>query len=171
LPKNEIEAKVLEVDKEKLSEKIEELGAEKKFESSMRSEFFDFPDSRIEKDGILRLRTRDGEAFITRKREVAYDDAKEMEEIEFDVSDPEETREFLRSLGLERIAESEKTRAKWVKGDTEFVIDKFSGIPHFLEIEAPDREKLMESFEALGFSQDETVNWGGKKVFEHYGKL
>lgn len=168
---NEIEAKVLEIDEDKLPEKIEGLDAKKKFASSMTSEFFDFPDGRIEDEGILRLRTRDDEAFITRKKLVAFDDAKEMEEIEFHVSDPEETREFLKSLGLEKVAESEKYRIKWVKDDTEFVVDKFKGIPHFLEIEAPDRGKLMECFEKLGFSEDETVNWGAKKIFEHYGKL
>lgn len=115
MSKNEIEAKLLEVDKERVSEKIEDLGAKKAFEGKMRSEFYDFPDGRIEENGLLRLRTKGSESFITRKIDVSQDEVKEKEEIEFDVSSPEEAKQFLRSIGLEKIYSNEKKRTKWVK--------------------------------------------------------
>jgi len=165
---NEIEAKVLEINQEKLREKLNSIGAEKVFNSHIESEFYDFPDGRIEEDGVLRLRKREDKVFITRKKEVSFDDAKEMEEIEFDVSSMENAREFLKSLGLKNVHQSQKNREKWVKDDTEFVIDKLPEIPYLLEIEASSREELEEAFEKLGFNMDETVNWGAKKVREKY---
>lgn len=168
---NEIEAKVLEINQEELSNKIEELGAEKVFDSHIESEFYDFPDGRIEENGLLRLREREDKIFVTRKKDVSYDDAKEMEEIEFDVSSREEARKFLKSLGLEKVHKSQKNRTKWVLDDTELVIDKLPEIPPMLEIEAPTEEKLKEGFEKLGYSREETVNWGAKKVREKYEQL
>lgn len=170
MPKNEIEAKVLEVDEEKLSEKLEEIGAKKVFDSEIRSELYDFPDGRIEEDGILRLRTRQDKSFVTRKQKVAFDDAKEMREIEFDIDRPDEFRAFMSSIGAQKIHENTKNRVKWVKDDIEFVIDKFQNIPPFIEIEAPDRTRMKQAFKELGFSENETVNWGTKEIFEHYSE-
>lgn len=170
MPKNEIEAKVLEIDEEELTEKLRNIDAEKVFDSHIKSELYDFPDGRIEEDGVLRLRTREDKSFVTRKQKVAFDDAKEMHEIEFDVDDPEEFREFMKSIGAEKVREGDKHRIKWVKDDVEFVIDKIPGIPCFLEVEAPNREKMNEAFRELGFSMEETVNWGAKEIFEHYGE-
>ncbi len=168
MPKNEIEAKVLEVNKEELSEKLRNIGAEKVFDSQIKSELYDFPDGRIEEEGVLRLRTREDKSFVTRKQRVAFDDAKEMHEIEFDVDDPEEFREFMKSIGAEKVREGNKNRTKWVKDDIEFVIDKIPNIPCFLEVEAPDREEMKNAFQELGYSMEETVNWGAKEIFEHY---
>lgn len=94
-----------------------------------------------------------------------------MGEIEFDVSSIEEARKFLKSLGSEKVHESQKNRVKSELEDTEFVIDKLPNIPPLLEIEAHNKEKLIESFEKLGYSTEETVNWGAKEVREKYDKL
>ncbi|MFB6208682.1 MAG: class IV adenylate cyclase [Candidatus Nanohaloarchaea archaeon] len=171
MPENEIEAKVLDIDREEISEKIEDIGAKKKFDAQMKSKFFDFPDGSIENNGILRLRDTGERTFITRKKEVKFDEAKEMEEIEFDVSSKEEAVKFLESIGLEIVAESQKRRTKWVKGEVEFVIDKLPEIPPLLEIEAPNREKMKKNFEKLDFEMEDTVNWGAKKTLDYYGKL
>jgi len=168
---NEIEAKVLEINKKELSHKIEETGAKKVFDSHIESYFYDFPDGRIEENGILRLRKTSKNVFITRKKEIAYDDAKEMEEIEFNVSSMEEAKTFLNSIGLEKVAESEKNRIKWVKDDVEYVIDKIPDVPHLLEIEAPNRQKMKDSFEELDISVEETVNWGAEKTLKYYNLL
>ena len=168
MAKNEIEAKVLEIDKEKLSEKLVDIGANKVFDSPIRSELYDFPDGRIEENGVLRLRTREDKSFVTRKEKIAFDDAKEMHEIEFDIDDPKEFREFMNSIGAEKIHEGKKRRIKWVKDDIEYVIDKIPGIPLLLEVEAPDRDKMEDAFQELGFSMEETVNWGTKELMEHY---
>lgn len=164
----EIEAKVLEVDPEEIEEKLDDIGAEKKWSYDIESEFFDFPDGRIEEDGLLRVRWREDKTFVTRKKDASYDEAKVMEEIEFEISDRDAFKDFLKSLGLEKIKSSSKHRTKWTRNDTEFVIDQLDVIPPTLEIEAPSKEEMEQGFRDLGFSMDETVNWGAKKMFEKY---
>jgi adenylate cyclase class 2 len=164
----EIEAKVLEVDPEEIEEKLDDIGAEKKWSYDIESEFFDFPDGRIEEDGLLRVRWREDKTFVTRKKDASYDEAKVMEEIEFEISDRDAFKDFLKSLGLEKIKSSSKHRTKWTRNDTEFVIDQLDVIPPTLEIEAPSKEEMKQGFRDLGFSMDETVNWGAKKMFEKY---
>ena len=164
----EIEAKVLDVDVEELKDKLEEISAEKIFEETVKSEFYDFEDGRIEQNGQIRLRTVGKKSFITRKTDVEDDRAKVKEEIEFDIDDKNQARQFLKSIGLQKIEQGEKKRAKWKKDSIEYVIDWYPEIPPLLEIEAPTHEKLEDAFDELGYSMDETVNWGGSKVYRHY---
>ena len=164
----EIEAKVLEVDPEELEEKLGSIGAEKQWSSDIESEFFDFSDGSIEENGLLRVRSRKDKVFVTRKKEVSYDEAKVMEETEFEISDKRAFKDFLKSIGLEKVQESEKHRTKWTRGETEFVIDKIPEIPPLLEIESPTKEEMEKGFKDLGFTMEETVNWGAKKMFEEY---
>jgi adenylate cyclase class 2 len=164
----EIEAKVLEIDPEEIEEKLGNIGAEKQWSYDIESEFFDFPDGRIEENGLLRVRWREDKTFVTRKTDVSFDEAKVMEETEFEIRDRSSFKDFLKSLGLEKIKESSKHRTKWTRGETEFVIDKIPGIPPTLEVESPSQEKLEKGFKDLGFSMNETVNWGAKRMFEEY---
>ena len=164
----EIEAKILEVDTDELREKLDGIGASKVFEKQVSSEFYDFEDGRIEENGQIRLRTIGDNSFVTRKIDVDDDRAKVKEEIEFDVENPDEVRKFLKSIGLEKIETGQKRRAKWHKNSVEYVIDWYPGIPPLLEIEAPSHQKLEESFEELGFSFEETVDWGSDRVHKNY---
>ena len=164
----EIEAKVLEVEPEELRKNLDDIGANKLFEEKVSSEFYDFEDGRIEKKGQIRLRIIGDNSFITRKIDVDDDRAKVKEEIEFEVRNPDQVRKFLKSIGLEKIKSGEKKRAKWKKDSIEYVIDWYPEIPPLLEIEAPKHEKLEDAFDELGYSMDETVNWGGSKVYRHY---
>lgn len=164
----EIEAKVLEIDTEEIESRLDDIGAEKQWSYDIESEFFDFPDGRIEDNGSLRVRCREDKTFVTRKKDLSFDDSKVMEETEFKISDRSAFKDFLNSLGLEKIKDSSKHRIKWNKGETEFVIDNIPGIPPLLEIESPSEEELRKSFNDLGYSMEETVNWGAKRMFEEY---
>lgn len=164
----EIEAKILEIDPEELRKKLEGIGATKVFEKQVKSDFYDFEDGRIEENGQIRLRTVGDHSFVTRKNDVDDDRAKVKEEIEFDVDNPEEVRKFLKSIGLKQIEDGEKKRAKWHKNSVEYVIDWYPEIPPLLEIEAPSHQKLEKGFEQLGYSFEETVDWGSTRVHEHY---
>ena len=164
----EIEAKVLDVDVEELKDKLEEISAEKIFEETVKSEFYDFEDGRIEQNGQIRLRTVGKKSFITRKTDVEDDRAKVKEEIEFDIDDKNQARQFLKSIGLQKIEQGEKKRAKWHKNSVEYVIDWYPEIPPLLEIEAPSHQKLEEAFEELGYDFRETLDWGSSKLHSHY---
>ena len=166
----EIEVKVLEVDPDKIRDMMEDIGAEKKYEGSVKSRFYDYKDGRIEQEGSLRLRELETHAFITRKHSKVKDtDAKIYEEIEFDVSNTEETHLFLTSIGLKQIEECRKKRIKWEKSGTEYVLDKYPEIPWLMEVESHNKEKLSEALKELDYSLKDTVNWGATKLHSHYG--
>lgn len=164
----EVEAKLLEVDEDEVYSALADSGAEKVFEGDVRSEFYDFPDGRIEEDGVLRLREMGEKTFVTLKKDISREESKVMEEIEFGVDDAGAFRTFLSSLGLEKIRESRKHRSKWKDGDVEYVVDTYPGIPPLLEIEAPDTDYLEEAFTDLGYDFGETVSWDAGQVFDHY---
>lgn len=165
----EIEAKVLEVDPDEVAERLDELGAEQVFAGEVRSRFYDFPDGRIEEEGSLRLRELgDEEAFLTYKQEVSRDGAKEMTETEFTVGEYEEVAAFLELLGLEEVEENTKHRQKWYRGELEYVVDTYPGVPPLLEIEAPDRDRLDEAMTELGYDPEDAVYWDAAELLEHY---
>lgn len=167
---DEVEAKVLEIDEQYVTEQLEEQGAEKVFDGEVTSRFYDYPDGRIEEEGVLRLREAGDHTFITYKIDVSRDGAKTMEEIEFDVSSTEMADRFLRELGLEEIRSSWKHRQKWERGDIEYVIDEYPGIPALLEIEAPDEQRMYDAFEELGYERSDLKSWDASQVHEHYGE-
>lgn len=166
----EIEAKVLEVDRDAVEAELQEIGAEQLFDGEVRSLFFDYPDGRIEEDGILRIRERGEDAFITLKKDVSRETVKRMEEIEFQVEDMEEAREFLLTLGLEQLYDSRKQRTVWEKGDVLYVIDRYPDIPPLLEIEAPSEDVLEQAFQELGYGMEDTVSWDAEQVMVYYSK-
>jgi len=167
---DEVEAKVLEIDEQYVVEQLEESGAQKVFNGEVTSRFYDYPDGRIEEQGVLRLREAGDHAFITYKIDISRDGAKTMEEIEFDVSNTEMADRFLRELGLKEVRSSSKHRQTWRHNDIEYVIDAYPGIPALLEIEAPDEERMYDAFEELGYARDELKSWDASQVHEHYGE-
>ena len=166
----EIEVKILEVNPDEIRELMNDIGARKKYEGSVTSRFYDYPGGRIEENGGLRLRELETHAFLTRKHSKVEDkDAKIYEEIEFDVSNAEDTHKLLTSLGLKQIEKSQKKRIKWKKSDTEYVLDKYPEIPWLIEVESPNKQKLSEALNKIGYSLDDTVNWGATRLHSHYG--
>jgi adenylate cyclase class 2 len=167
----EIELKILEIDKEEVEKRLDEIGASKVFESGILSELYRFENKDIIGDeGLLRLRIRDDKSFVTRKMasEQSDSDLKIKKEIEFDVDDPEEVRNFFKSIGLTKTLENHKKRVKWVKDDVEVVLDKHEGIPWFLEIEAGSKEEIKEMVEDLGYNMDQTVALGALELLNRY---
>lgn len=165
----EIEAKVLDVDPDEVAETLAEEGVEQVYDGTMRTRFYDFPDGRIEDEGgVLRLRERGDDVFVTYKEPIASDAAKIMEETEFYVSDAAAAHTTLTAIGLEQVREREKRRTKWLDDDVEYVVDRYDGIPPLLEIEAPDVPTLGAACAALGYDPGEMVTWNAGQVMAHY---
>ncbi|MDP2709072.1 MAG: CYTH domain-containing protein [bacterium] len=94
----EIEVKFLNVDPDKLQEKLAAIGAKKVGEFFYRRRVFDYPDWRLDKTGAwLRLRDEGGRVTLTFKKRLgmsAHDvsaNDKGMQEIEVEVSDFDRT--------------------------------------------------------------------------------
>ena len=169
----EIEVKILEIDREKIETRLTELGAEKSFDDELHAIFFDFADKSITRGGgLLRLRKEGKETVLTHKKMIAKTTAKIMEETETRVEDIQQMATILNHLGLEQTRETRKFRTQYEWGGAHIVIDVYqdalAAIPPFIEIEAPGQEIINKVVETLGFSPEDCKNWHTYDLIAHY---
>lgn len=168
----EIEVKILEINIEEVEKKLKEMGAEKVFFGEVVSVYFDFPDKSLEKEGkILRLRQKEDKVILTYKELISQDEAKIMDEHELEVGDFGGVKRIFEGIGLFPLYQFNKHRTTYKLNNTNFEIDKYPGIPAFLEIEAPDLDTIYAIVSDLGFSKEKVNSYSVKEVLEYYGKL
>ena len=172
---DEIEVKILEINKEEIEKKLLELGAEKIFDDELRALMFDLPDQSIANSGrMLRIRQEGEKAVLTFKKLKSDQGIKIAEETEVDISSFEDTKKILEGLGFQVYFEYKKHRISYELEGVEFEIDtpagELSDIPTFLEIEAKTEEKVYEWVEKLGFTKEDCKGYGLNGLLKHYGK-
>lgn len=167
----ELEAKFIDVDKEKLQRQLLELGAEKIFsERLLRRCVYNLP---VEKKGAwARVRDEGDKVTMTYKRftEARIDG---VEEVELTVNDFDTARAFLKSLGLTEKAyqETKRMRYKIAEDDVEFDIDTWPGLSPWLEIEGTSAEIVKKYAKLLGFSWDNAMFGSADLVYEKVYKV
>lgn len=163
----EIEAKFLDIDVNKIQEKLKEFGAVKIGEFLQKWATFDYPDWRLDKD-LSWIRVRDegnGEISLSFKKRLgavdrnASSNDEGMQEIQLKIDSFEKATDFFKAIGLVTKHTAEKKRIRWVKEDTEFDIDIYPGLEPMIEIETTSQEKIKTSAEALG------LNYEDRKIF------
>lgn len=163
----EIEAKFLDIDVDKIQEKLKEFGAVKIGEFLQKWATFDYPDWRLDKD-LSWIRVRDegnGEISLSFKKRLgavdrnASSNDEGMQEIQLKIDSFEKATDFFKAIGLVIKHTAEKKRIRWVKEDTEFDIDIYPGLEPMIEIETTSQEKIKTSAEALG------LNYEDRKIF------
>ncbi|OGE79083.1 MAG: hypothetical protein A2751_05555 [Candidatus Doudnabacteria bacterium RIFCSPHIGHO2_01_FULL_46_14] len=167
---NEIEVKILEIDVKDVQKKLAALGAKKIFDGEVSWTGFDFPDGKLGKGEMLRLRRVGDRAELTHKKLLSTTGAKISEELQTEVGDYESTKKILEAVGFreKRGYPLNKHRISYSLKDLRFEIDTFSDFPTYLEIEGPSQETINEHVEKLGFSIEQTKPWGAREVFDHY---
>ena len=170
---NEIEVKVLDINRAAVEARLGELGAELRSDELLSAVFFDFPDYRLRATGkLLRLRREGDRTFLTFKRRIGEEGAKIREENEVMVSDFEVCRQVLSGLGLGETARVEKRRTTYRLGAANIAIDHHLGehsfIPEFLEIEAGSVEQVRAVAARLGFAPEALRPWGLAQVIDYY---
>jgi adenylate cyclase, class 2 len=172
----ETEVKILEVNRQKIEEKLTPLNAKKIFDGNIQTLFLDFKDAAIVKQGnLLRLRKN------TQKTELTYKNVKHMqtvkiaEEYSVEVSDLETMLRILQNLGLNVTGCMEKHRLSYKLENAQFDIDQYTGdyafIPEFLEIEAENISQIYKYAEVLGFKPKDCLPWSTEEVIQHYTKM
>lgn len=169
----EIEVKILEVNKPLLLAKLAELGAEKHFEGELYAIFWDTKDSHFrEKKQALRLRKEGNEMVLTFKSPISLEAAKIMEELEVKVSDFEVMCKMLMALGYEQVKSTRKIREEYILQGTKIVFDQYlddlNYIPLFIEIEAADLESLYKAANLLGYTTADCKNWNTYQIADYY---
>lgn len=146
--KEEFEVRVLEVDFDRLSQKLEALGAMKQGEFYQRRYVYDFHPAIPGK--WIRLRTNGKKTTLAIKDIRENQNIGDVKELEFEVADFDKASLFLENLGYPFRAYQENKRILYQLGDLEFTFDKWPKIPMYLEIEGKDRqsvEKILETLE------------------------
>lgn len=161
---NEVEVKILEIDVEKTKQKLESLGAVKKFDGPVKSVYYILDDKRL-----LRIRKLGEKTIVTYKKQLPAVETKTAEEHETRVDDFDKVKKIFDALGYRAKDLDEKYRVSYSLDDASIEIDSREGVPSFLEIEAQTEKKLKEIVEKLGFRMEDTKPWSGKDVLKHYG--
>ncbi|UCG78783.1 MAG: class IV adenylate cyclase [Nitrospirota bacterium] len=170
---NEVEVKILEIDRDAVVSRLEELGAEKVFDDEMYAVYLDYDDERLKRYGdLLRLRKEGSRVMLTFKKHVSDTPAKVREEYETPVADFGTTRDLFRRLGFIEWLVVRKRRVSYELDGTHYDIDRylddFGHIPEFLEIDARDMESLSKGIELLGFSGEDCKPWTFVDLAMHY---
>jgi len=170
----EVEVKIIAVDRTKVEAKLRAVGASKSFEGDLETLFFDLPDGSISKaDNLLRLRKKGDKSELTFKSFVSDKGAKVREEYEVLVSDFGTTRLILESIGLKGFEHVRKHRISYALKDGVMVdFDKYTGelahIPDLMEIEAKDVATLNSHIKLLGFSEEDAKPWTTFDLINYY---
>jgi predicted adenylyl cyclase CyaB len=171
---NEIELKVLEVNRSVVLKKLKRLRARKIFSGILKTVYFDFPHNELRKNSqVLRLRRMNGKNFLTFKSRLPAKKTVFSEEIEFEVSDFEKASHFLEHLGFKPVLSYQKKRVSFrlgtVRIELEQWLGKFKAIPPFLELEAHSEKELFSALKKLGFSKKDAKAWHSGLLLKHYG--
>jgi len=145
----EIEAKFLNINKQEIIKKLEQIGARKvQDEHMMRRCVYNLP-----KDGAW-ARIRDEGDKVTMSYKCVVKKALDgVEEVQIEVDDFDRARELLMELGHEEKAYQETLRMRYFldEGEVEFDIDTWPGLDAYIEIEAPTEQAVKNAAAKLGF--------------------
>ena len=174
---NEIEVKVLNIDKELLENKLINMGASLiKKEMQVNTIFMDI-DGDIEDVGRGYLRLRESEnltngkktSMITFKRNLSQDGFRENEEIETLIEDKDSMVRILSCLNIDVKNVGRKERLRYNYEGIQFDIDTWDEetYPHpYLEIEVKDSNDIQRAIEILDIDKKDVTTKSLKELRE-----
>lgn len=172
----EIEVKFLDINVDEIQDKLLSIGAEKAGETISEIVCFDYPDYSLKSiNAWVRLRCEFGKTTLAYKERIGVSTQDSsvrdggMKEIEITVSDFEQTRNFLKNIGMIEKFEEERKRIRWIKDDVEFDIDIWPLTPAYLEIESDSIDKVKNASQQLGLNYEEHIVCSAHNVFLRYG--
>jgi len=163
----EIEIKILEINVEEIEKKLVGLGAEKIEEGLLHDKLFNFPDKRIPKEEMFRVRKHENRVEITYKANPGKSDFLEHDEYQTNVEDFDTICKILELLGLVVTRDRQKKRTSYKLGNVKFEIDKYPTIPAYMELEG-SKEDIQKMLEKIGYTMKDTTNKNATQVILNY---
>lgn len=169
----EIETKVLEINKEEVIKKIISLGGMQTQDIRLFVDWYSLPG--IEGNNhpwYLRVRrTSDGRSEVSFKSlPTIVGNTRQSKEINVDVSDDKKAKELLDAIGLICYAHQEKDRTSFVLKEWNFDVDTYPAMPAYLEIEGTSEEHIKEAILLLDLESHLSISEGERKLIEEkYG--
>jgi len=157
----EIEAKVHIDDSAAVEEACRKMSAVYGGAWRQSDRFFDHPNHRLlDKDRALRMRDEapldetarkvGRQAFLTYKGPRRKGRTKVRAEYEVEVADPQMMATILAQLDYTETFSYQKRRRKWRLDEVEVTFDEVPHLGFFVEVEAPDEDRVEQTFERLG---------------------
>lgn len=164
----EFEARVLEIDKDKIIRKLESLGAEKIADFDYKRRIYNFNPATDTK--WIRLRTDGKKTTLTIKKleSLEIDGTKELE---IEVSNFEETNNMLNELGYTSHTYQENKRTRYVLNGVELDIDSWPYIPTYLEVEGKDEKAVKDMIKLLEVDESKVTTIDVQGVFKEFYKI
>ncbi|MEA2701702.1 MAG: adenylate cyclase, class 2 [Candidatus Parcubacteria bacterium] len=170
---HEIETKVLDIDADAVSDALTALGAQKTQDTRLIVDWYRTKgDKEGEEPWFLRIRSNSaGKHEVTWKaKSDIIGIARKHKEINFFIDEPEKLANLFEELGLEVYAHQEKDRTSYTFKDWSFDIDRYPGMPPFLEIEGSSEEHIQEALVLLELGKNPTWATGERILIqERYG--
>jgi adenylate cyclase class 2 len=163
----EVEVRFLEVDKDKLMRRLNEVGAQDKGEK-LFDERIIYDKELTWRDGgeqVLRLRTVDGETELAYKKRIEMT-ADGIEEIEFIVSDVKAAEALLERLGYTGYRYQQKKRHQFELDGVSIDIDTWPQIPTYVELEGLTEEDLKSVAKKLNLDWKDVVMESPRDIIE-----
>lgn len=165
----EIEVKFLEIDKQALLKKLQELGAEDTGEKLLDQTIIYDPEFKWKKENrSVRLRKYGDTTKITYKenKEQTIDSARE---IEFEIGDYEKARALFEKIGFIPFRREQKLRHTLMYKGVTIDIDTWPKVPTYVELEGESEESLKAVAQELGFDWNNAVFEHAGVILEKYG--
>lgn len=161
----EYEARILEIDKKKLEEKLIKLGAKKVADFDYKRRVYNFSPA---SDGKwIRLRT-DGTKTTLTLKEITSNEIDGTLENEIQVSNFEETNTILNKMGYIAHTYQENKRTRYFLDDIEIDIDTWPYIPTYVEIEGKSVDDVTNMIKKLELENYTCTSIDVQSVFKEY---
>lgn len=167
----EHEIKVLDVDVDSLTKKLEEIGAKKVYDDIRTIIALDTEDKQFlnQKDKLIRV-TDEGSIKVTMHVHQSQPEIKAG--IKFKTSRLKETMDFFHEMGLDPISKVRVPRISYELGKIDFDIDSFPAISPFLEIDIEHIDEEGYTVESLlkklGLENNKVVVMGTEDIHKFY---
>ena len=161
--KTEYEIRILEIDKEEMIKKLENLGAKKVGEYEQKRYVYDLRP--VEKGKWIRLRTNGINTTLTYK-DIVSNTIDGTKEIEIEVDDFEKTNEFLEKIGFKNRGYQENKRIQYILNNVEIDIDSWPMIEDYMEIEGMKEQDVLNMIKTLNIDESKVTTLNCDDIYK-----
>lgn len=159
----EYEVRVLEIEVEKIKQKLNELGANLVEDVFQRRYVYDFNPKKQNK--WIRLRTNGIKTTLTIKT-IESSSIDGTKELEIEVNDFDAANEILSELGYKPRGFQENKRIRYNLNGVEIDIDTWPLIPTYLEIEGKSEKEVFDTLELLNISKEKSTSLDVQSIYK-----
>ncbi|MBA4319540.1 MAG: class IV adenylate cyclase [Flavobacterium sp.] len=161
----EYEATFLDINKEKIREKLKEAGAKLvKPEFTQKRIVFNLPKGHENRDAWLRVRDEQDKITMSYK-EINGKNIEEQKEINLVINNFKAGEEILKSIGCQRKSYQETKREIYELDGVEICIDEWPFLEPFVEVEGKSEKEVKAVSEKIGFDYSKALFCGTTLIY------